>query len=329
MTEHFQGEQISQQSPNQPSYPPNYPPYGHTPDDEIDLRELWNVIWQGKWLIIAVTTLFAVGSVIVALALPNIYRSEALLAPSEESQGAGIAGMAGQLGGLASLAGINLGSAGGDNKVAVAMKVLQSRKFISGFIDRHELLPELMAVEKWDRSSGEVIYDRTVYLPEEDRWVRNVEPPKVPEPSAWEAYEQFKNVLMVSEDKETGFVTIAVEHQSPVIAQKWVDYLVQDVNRVMKEKDVEEAQRSIDFLQKKLDEVVLADMRTVFYQLIEEQTKTIMLAEVRDEYVFSTIDPPVIPEEKAKPKRALICILGVMLGGMLAVIIVFIRHFLR
>ena len=44
-------------------------------DDEIDLRELWNVIWRGKWLIIAITTIFAVASVFYALSLPNIYKS--------------------------------------------------------------------------------------------------------------------------------------------------------------------------------------------------------------------------------------------------------------
>ncbi|MFV7714303.1 GNVR domain-containing protein, partial [Shewanella algae] len=71
----------------------------------------------------------------------------------------------------------------------------------------------------------------------------------------------------------------------------------------------------------------IADIRTILYKLIEDQAKTIMFAEVRDEYVFKTIDPAFIPEEKAKPNRALICILGTMLGGMLSVMVVLIRHF--
>jgi LPS O-antigen subunit length determinant protein (WzzB/FepE family) len=68
-------------------------------------------------------------------------------------------------------------------------------------------------------------------------------------------------------------------------------------------------------------------MQTVFYQLIEEQTKTIMLAEVSQEYVLKTIDPANAPEEKAKPKRALIVVLGTMLGGILSVLIVLVRYF--
>jgi LPS O-antigen subunit length determinant protein (WzzB/FepE family) len=66
-------------------------------------------------------------------------------------------------------------------------------------------------------------------------------------------------------------------------------------------------------------------MQSVFYQLIEDQIKNKMLAEVQDEFVFKIVDPAVIPEEKSKPKRALICILGFMLGGMLGVAFVLVR----
>jgi len=43
--------------------------------------------------------------------------------------------------------------------------------------------------------------------------------------------------------------------------------------------------------------------------------------------VFKTIDPAVVPEEKSEPKRALICVLGTLLGGMLSVLIVLVRHY--
>jgi len=68
-------------------------------------------------------------------------------------------------------------------------------------------------------------------------------------------------------------------------------------------------------------------MKNVFYQLIEEQTKTMMLTEVSDEYVLKTIDPAQVPDKKDQPKRALIVVLGTMLGGMLSVLLVLIGHF--
>ena len=65
----------------------------------------------------------------------------------------------------------------------------------------------------------------------------------------------------------------------------------------------------------------------MFAELIEKQTKTVMLANASDEYVFQVIEPPVAPELKSEPKRALICVLGTLLGGMLAVLFVLIRHY--
>ena len=79
-------------------------------NDEIDLRELFTVIWQGKLIVIALTILFAVASVFYAISLPNVYKSEALLAPAEAQQQGGLGALAGQFGGLASLAGVNLGA---------------------------------------------------------------------------------------------------------------------------------------------------------------------------------------------------------------------------
>jgi LPS O-antigen subunit length determinant protein (WzzB/FepE family) len=124
-------------------------------------------------------------------------------------------------------------------------------------------------------------------------------------------------------------VTVSIEHKSPYVAKQWVDWLVTDINQVMKQRDVTEAKRSTEYLEKQIEQTNVADIRTVLYKLVEEQAKIIMFAEVRDEYIFKTVDPALVPEEKAKPKRALICVLGTLLGGMLAVFIVLVRYFVK
>ncbi len=113
-------------------------------DDEIDLRELFHVLWSGKWLIGGITFAAAVIAVIIAFMLPNIYRAEALLAPNQDEGAGGLSALAAQYGGLASLAGINLGSQSSD-KTALGLEILKSRKFISDFIERHDILVPLMA----------------------------------------------------------------------------------------------------------------------------------------------------------------------------------------
>ena len=298
-------------------------------DDEIDLRELFSVIWQGKWLIIGITAVFAIASVAFAILQPNIYKSEALLAPASEEQGGGLSALASQFGGLASLAGVNLGSKGGTDKTELAIEVLKSRQFTSEFIQKHNILTDLMAAEKWDRDTDKIIYDPELYNEQTNNWVRDVEPPFKPEPSMQEAYKEFSKIFAVNKAKDTGMVTISVEHLSPTVAEQWVTWLIQDINKVMKDRDVAEANRSSEFLNKQIALTNVADIRTILYKLVEEQAKTIMFAEVRDEYVFKTIDPALAPEEKAKPKRALICVLGTMLGGMLGIMFVLVRHFVR
>ena len=295
--------------------------------DEIDLRELWNVVWTGKWTIIAITAVFAVASVIYALSQPNIYKAQVLLAPSEESQGGGMAALAGKFGGLASLAGVSLGE-GGSDKTVIAIEVMKSRQFINAFIEKYELLVPLMAAEGWIMDDDKLILDEDIYSEKNQKWVRNVRPPKKAEPTLLEAHEIFMDLLSISQDKKTSLITVAVENYSPGQAKEWTENLVKEINAYMRERDVTEATKSIQYLTDKLKSTPVADMRMVFSQMIEEQTKVMMLAEVRNEYVFSTLDPAVVPEEKVKPKRALICVLGVILGGVAGLMYLFVRLFL-
>lgn len=308
-------------------YPPNYYTQPYPQDDEIDLRELFSIIWDGKWWIIAITFVFAVASVIYSLSLPNIYKAEATLAPTEEAQGQGFGE---ELGGLASLAGINVGKQQVD-KVTMAMEILQSRKFIKDFVEKHEILPELMAGKEWHQASGELVYNKEVYNPKTKEWVREVEPPKQPQPSSWEYVKKFQDsVLTVEKNTSTpGLINIAVEHLSPIIAHQWVEWLIQDINDHMRQRDINEAKRSMEYLKEELGTTNLSSMQQVFYKLIEQQTQTIMLANVRPEYIFQVLDPAVVPEQKSAPSRALICIVGTFLGGFVSLLVVFIRHLIR
>ena len=309
---------------------PNNDPFlqNSYPDDEIDLKELFMVLWSGKWLISAVTGLAAAISVVVALSLPNIYTASALLAPAESS-GGGLSGLMKQYGGLASLAGVSLPGGREGSRAQLGMQLMKSRAFIGDFVERRDILPELMAVEAWDSGSGDIIFDPEAYDSASKTWVRDVEPPKSPAPSSQEARKAFSAILGVSQDKQTGYVTVSIEHQSPIVAARWVNWLVEDVNAAVKAQDVSEAEKSIEYLKQQVANTSLADLQAMFFELIQSQTETVMLAEVRPEYVFKTIDPAVVPEEKSKPSRALICVLGTLLGGMLGVVIVLIRHYAR
>ncbi|WP_217512892.1 Wzz/FepE/Etk N-terminal domain-containing protein [Vibrio metschnikovii] len=298
-------------------------------EDEIDLRELFIALWKGKWIIIVTTFVFAVGSVLFALSQPNIYKADTLLAPAESSGGGGLAKMAGQLGGLAALAGVNLGS-GESSQTELAAQVIKSRRFIEHFIEKYDILVPLMAAKGWDLTSNRLIIDDTVYDEQTQTWLREPKGLRGAKPTAQEAHETFvKEILTVSTDKTSGLYTVSVSHYSPFIAQQWATWLVEEINRVMRERTIAETTQNLNYLQEQLQRTSVADMQATFYKLIEEQTKSLMLAEVQDEFVLKVVDPAVVPELKDKPKRALIVALGTLLGGMFGIAIVLVRFAFR
>lgn len=297
---------------------------GYLDEGEIDLRELFRSLWAGRWLIGGVTVAAAVISVIVTLMLPNIYRAEALLAPNDQEGAGSLSALATQYSGLASLAGISL-SEGKADKTVLGLEVLKSRRFISEFIERHDILVPLIAAEGWDPETGQLLIDSDDFDVAANKWVRRVWPPKKTIPSLQEAYEEFTDILSVSQDKKSGFVTVSVEHYSPFVAKEWVNWLVDDLNASIMEQDVAEAQQAIEYLNSQIADTSQTELQNVFFGLIQEQTKTVMLAKVSDEYLLKTLDPAVAPELKSRPKRALIVILATMLGGFLAVVFQLVR----
>ena len=297
----------------------------HYPDDEIDLRELFATLWAGKWLIILVTIIFAAGGVAYGLYKPDIFQSSVLLAPTD---GGGASGLSGQLGGLASLAGVNIGQDSSSN-TAIAKEVLQSRAFLANFINRHELAVPLLGTAGWNLRESRWTYDREVYNPDTEEWGLDDERQSL-KPTDWDLVKTFKeNHLSVSENSDNGMITVSVKSQSPIAAKNWAEWLVRDINEHMRSQDIEEAEASIGYLEGKLNETNIAGMQQVFYQLIESETRTVMLANAQKEYVFKTVDPAVVPQEKSEPKRALIAVVATMLGGMLSIFIVFIRAFVK
>ena len=182
-----------------------------------------------------------------------------------------------------------------------------------------------MAVKSWHRDSNRLVFDPEIY--DKGQWVREVDYPTTPKPSVQEAFEQFSDLLNVSEDKLSGFVTVSMEHVSPEVAKRWVDLIIKGINEAVRGTAISEAQSSIEYLTTQLKQTPLVSLDEVFAQLIEEQTKTMMLAHASEDYVFQVIDPPVVSERKSKPHRALIAVVGTLLGGMLVVLSVLIFHY--
>jgi uncharacterized protein involved in exopolysaccharide biosynthesis len=215
------------------------------------------------------------------------------------------------------LVGINAGSAD-TTKTATAIATLQSRSFIRDFISRHDILPALMA-SNWDNEERRNVIDSDIYDEASLLWVGE-------KPTDLDAFKVFGRILGVSESQNNGLITISVDWTDPLQAKEWAGWVVADINRQIKERDQQEAEDAIGYLQEQLQATQLVEMQRAFYQLIESQTRIVMLADVREDYVFRIIDPAFVPEERSSPNRTFICIVGSFLGLFLSLFIVFVRN---
>ena len=106
-------------------------------DSEIDLLQLWKIIWNDRWVITSIVVGFAVLATIGSLLMPDVYRGDVLLASvSIEDESSSIASKIGGLGGLASLAGISLPNAGNTDE---NLAILTSREFLWRFFEEKNL----------------------------------------------------------------------------------------------------------------------------------------------------------------------------------------------
>lgn len=291
-------------------------------ESEVSAQDLFKVLWINRLPVLLIAVMFFATSVFYSLTLNNIYTAESVLAPRASNVESS---RLSQYSGIASIAGIDLGSQSGIAKKDLALELLRSKALLNRLINKYNILPDLMAAESWRISNNTVIYNNKSYDLENDTWVRNVSIPYQSIPSLQEAFEEFTNVITISEDPKSGIIIIKISHLSPFVAHQWLNWILQEVNIFVAEKTIDENQSSIEYLNEQVKVTPYAELRTMMFELIKQHTQNIMQAKVNPEYAFTIIDPPLIPERKSSPNRAFICILGFMLGIIIAVFVILIR----
>ena len=294
-------------------------------DDEIDLRELFYALFEGKWIIVSLTAFVSIIGVIFSLSLPNIYESKALLVPVNSSSS--ISAALGDYGGLAGLAGISLPSGGDAGNSAKAIQKISSLSFFEDNILPNIYLPNLMAVKSWNSKTNTLAFDENIFDTNSNTWVREFSYSKQQIPSAQESFGVFKRHLILIEDKKSGFIHLSIKHQSPFVAKQWTELVVNEVNAFYRQKDKSESEKAVSYLNQQILITGLSEVKQAIVQLLQEETKKLTLIEANQFYVFDYIDPPAVMEKKSEPKRSLICIVIALLGGILSIFLVLIKHY--
>lgn len=261
---------------------------------------------------------------VYALVATSLFRADVTMI-SNQAEGEALGNLARQYGAIASLAGINVGSSSATvvTDTDRSLAILTSRSFIEEFAVRRNIKPILFK-ELWDGDKKE--------------WEDGLEP------TAAQTYEVMSNdVIEINIDRRTNLISFSVVWSDPKTAADWANQMIEDLNEKIRSEEVAEYRQSISFVEEQLNEYqqdyVLSDLvsqsskltlKRVMLSLVEELTKKVMVANVRDEYAFKIIDPAVVPEKKYKPSKTNIVIIsflsGVFLGLFLILSIGYIKN---
>jgi len=299
--------------------------------DETDLMTAGALLatLRRRWLVVAgCTVLGLLAGAAGAVLLPSYYRAEMTLTPAADltsSSAGGLGALASQFGGVASLAGINLGASGSD-RATVTLETLRGQAFLVDFAKRRGLVVPLFAANGVNKQTGELTINPAVYDERLKQWHERGLLTKRTAPTDGEIYRAITRVVKITQDRRSGVVVVTVDSRSPTLAVAWVKMLIRDLNDFIRTRDSEEAKRTMVYLDQQIAQTQIQDMRQIFYRLFEEQTKTVMLAQVRAEYALKIVDSPVVPDRPVWPGRSALFAIGGLGGVVLGCLLALLGH---
>jgi uncharacterized protein involved in exopolysaccharide biosynthesis len=215
------------------------------------------------------------------------------------------------------------------------MNFLQSRTLQERLITKYGLLQHIYK-DQWDA--------------EAKQWL--VDDPK-DAPSLTKALQQgaVKNFYSVSQDDESGLISLSWSDQEPPFAKKMLDAIIEELRYYLDKEYVFDAKREREFIESQLakstrdleywerqvpkDNLTLSTIArerqaalTVYTEL-RKQLELARISEAKEFVTFKILDAPFIPEQRDKPKRSMICALTLVASGFMAIFLVFVRRFVK
>jgi uncharacterized protein involved in exopolysaccharide biosynthesis len=276
---------------------------------ELTLAGLIKVLWREKLIVILVTFVVTAVAILIAIVMTPVYRAEVLISPVDDEGASGtLSSLAERFGSLASLVGG--GDIGGRSDVEENIAILESRSFTKAFIEDRNLIPVLFN-EIWDAENSEWLVDDPQGIPSLD-----------------DARKQFElNVRGIYRDAKSGLLTVSIEWTDPEVAADWANDLVASVNEKIRRRAIFDAEKSIEFLKRELNKTTIVELEQAAYGLLASEIKTIMLANVQEQYAFRVIDPAAPPDldDPVRPNKLVIVFSGGMFGGLLGCVLGILR----
>ncbi|MBU0721355.1 hypothetical protein KJ877_08430 [bacterium] len=289
-------------------------------EDEIDLRELWQTIKKGRKVIQIFVLVIVSLTLVYALKLPNVYKSDMVLIPTESA-----AGGLGSLGGLAAMAGVSLG--GGSMTADVAFSaLLDNYAFMKNFVIKHKVL-EHYEDENLDKNYVFALGFRGVY----DLLTFKSKNEKDIEERIFETVEEIKKNFSISSDKKTSLITISYSDYDRAFAPKMVNDFLTDASEYLVSNNLQNINNRLKYFETELQNADSIEIRQSLSSTISNILEQKVAMKSKKYYDCDSLTTPseAYIKDKIKPKRGLILVVSFVTSIILGVFFVFFLEFIR
>jgi LPS O-antigen subunit length determinant protein (WzzB/FepE family) len=260
-------------------------------ENEISIIELWEVLFKKRLLIIVVTALFGVASIIYALTATELWKPEVMIYPSEIDSNENSS--------LNSAISQFISPNSQNTKTSKYLAILFSRNFLLKFIEDENISKNLFE-EEWDTKKN--------------TW-------KSEKPSEYALYSQLKNSIEVDKEEATGIIRVSFTWYDKYFAASTVNKLIDQLNTHIRLSEVEEYKKQLTYIEDQIKKTNLNQVRSVLFNIVENLSSSIMIAETRLQYAFKVIDYASPPEFRFFPQRTNLVLLWTFIGFFMSCVL--------
>lgn len=297
-------------------------------DDEIDLKELFLHLWEGKFLIaLCAVVSISLGSLYLHNAT-RLYTMQALVMPVEsDSKVPNLGGLSN----LAGLAGISIPT-GSSGDFKAFEKLLYSEELAQRLLDKTTLAKVIFHNEWDEEKSGWQEPQKGalgLLLGQAKRSLTGSGVMAYRAPDAARLADYFDEELKVSSDRDSGYLTISIDHEDPKVGMDLIKWLIAETDGILRETYLADSTEIMESYSQKLARAQSAELREVLAQVIGEEERKQILALEGSHYTARILRGPTASLNPTSPKSSLVLALALVLGCFLGAAIVLIRAAFR
>lgn len=262
--------------------------------EETTLADIYRLFIKRKYTFVVTVAVSVIATGVVSFLLPKIYEAKAVILPVSRQEPA-----AAEKSVMAAQFGLAVPDATDSSEV---VSLLESNVLKARIFKKCGLLPMLVEEEDLKGKS------------ENER--------------LWEGIRALRKTLRVDFKRKENIIELSMQHREPAVAVRVLACMLEELTGQITGEAKRVADTNRRYLESLIDETSDPFIKAKIYSLIAEQIETSMLTEVKENFAFKVIDPPLEPDRKVKPNIPLNLAFSFVLSSFAGAGVVFLREYM-